>query len=260
MKKFLSLLFFLPFIVFSQERISLTGNVFDGVTFFPVDNANIYNFNTKQYIFSDKNGNFKVLVKVGDTLVVTKPAYKQVLVEIDEKMMKSKKFEVSLYYKAIILKEINVYAMPATYEDFKKEFLNTKLSDINKTFDVTMSKEEKMSYQQAGSLLDIIPGKVGQAIRSPITALYNAFSKKMKMERLYLEMVESEDEVKRLPLKYNRDIVSSITGLEGEELLNFMTFCRFSYYDLIRWSPEFILLQIQRKYGDYEFYKAMEDN
>ena len=260
MKKFLSLLFFLPFIVFSQERISLTGNVFDGVTFFPVDNANIYNFNTKQYVFSDKNGNFKVLAKVGDTLVVTKPAYKQVLVEIDEKMIKSKKFEVSLYYKAIILKEINVYAMPATYEDFKKEFLNTKLSSINKAFNVTMSEEEKMQNTPAGSLLDFIPGKVGQAIRSPITALYNAFSKKMKMERLYLEMVESEDEVKRLPLKYNRDIVSSITGLEGEELLNFMTFCRFSYYDLIRWSPEFILLQIERKYGDYEYYKAMEDN
>ncbi|MDR0205893.1 MAG: carboxypeptidase-like regulatory domain-containing protein [Bacteroidales bacterium] len=258
MKKFIYLLFFFPFFVFSQERISLTGNVFDGVTFFPVDNANIYNFNTKQYVFSDKNGNFKVLTKIGDTLIVTKPAYRQILVEIDEKMVISKKLEFSLYYKAIILKEINVYAIPPTYEEFKKEFLNVKLSDIYKSFDGTMSNEEKLQYQQVGSLLDLIPGRMGQAIRSPITALYNAFSKKVKMERLYLEMVENEEEVKRLPLKYNRDIVSSLTGLEGEELLNFMTFCRFSYYDLIRWSQELILLQIQRKYGDYEFYKAME--
>jgi hypothetical protein len=175
-------------------------------------------------------------------------------------MIKSKKFEVSLYYKAIILKEINVYAMPTTYEDFKKAFVNVKLSDINKPFEGISIPEQDRAYystQQRNvpgiELLQFIPGA-----SSPITALYSKFSKKMKMERLYLEMVESEDEVKRLPLKYNRDIVSSLTGLEGEELLNFMTFCRFSYYDLIRWSPEFILLQVQRKYGDYEFYKAME--
>ena len=99
-----------------------------------------------------------------------------------------------------------------------------------------------------------------QAVTSPITALYNKFSKKEKLNRLYKELIDNEEEVDRLPKKYNRELVTSLTGLEGEELLNFMTFCKFSYYDLIRWSPEFIILQIKNKYGDYEFYKAIEEN
>jgi hypothetical protein len=82
----------------------------------------------------------------------------------------------------------------------------------------------------------------------------------MKMGRLYQELMDNYDEVDRLPLKYNRDIVSSLTGLKGEELLDFMTFCKFSYYDLIRWSPEYIIAQIQNKFDDYEFYKALQDN
>jgi hypothetical protein len=77
---------------------------------------------------------------------------------------------------------------------------------------------------------------------------------------LYQELVDSQEEVDRLPLKYNRDLVSSLTGLQGEELLNFMTYCKFSYYDLIRWTPEFIVLQIQKRFNDYEFYQALQDN
>jgi hypothetical protein len=80
------------------------------------------------------------------------------------------------------------------------------------------------------------------------------------MGRLYQELIDNMEEVEKLPLKYNRELVTSLTGLEGEELLNFMTFCKFSYYDLIKWSPEYIVSQVKRKFDDYEFYKAMESN
>jgi hypothetical protein len=249
-------------LIFAQERISLKGNVFDGITFFPIEGANIYNFNSKQHIFADKEGNFSVSVKKGDTIIITKPAFKQFLFKIDETNINNKKIDVALYYKAIILKEVNIYALPATYQDLKKEFLNTKLTDIYKPIEGVSLPEQDKAYNRAPKnlpgieLLQFLPFPGN----SPITALYNKFSKKAKMERLYQELVENEEEVKRLPLKYNRDIVSSLTGLEGDELLNFMTFCRFSYYDLIRWSPEFVLSQIHRKFSDYEFYKAMEDN
>ena len=123
-----------------------------------------------------------------------------------------------------------------------------------------LNERDRIQYSPSNGVLDLIPGKVGEAVRSPITALYNAFSKKVKKDKLYQELLENQEEVDNLPKKYNRDLVTSLTGLEGDELLDFMTFCKFSYYDLVRWTPEFIILQINKKFGDYEFYKALEDN
>jgi hypothetical protein len=262
MKKFIFLFLFLPFISLAQERIILKGNVFDGITFFPIADANIYNFSSKKYSFTDKEGNFEIFVHKGDTIIVSKPIYKQILVEITQEIIENRFFDVNMYYKAIILKEVNVFALPATYDAFKKEFLSVDLSDFYKRLEgigLTQQDINNLKGNKA-NLLDLIPGEAGKAIAHPISYLYDKFSKKAKMDRLYREMIENQEEVDNLPLKYNREIVTSLTGLEGEDLLDFMTFCKFSYYDLVRWSPEYIVVQIKNKFGDYEFYKALEDN
>jgi len=260
MKKIIIIFLFLPVIVFSQERIILTGSVFDGITFFPIGEANIYNFNTKKYSFTNKDGNFEILVRKGDTIIVSKPIYKQALIEVTQEIIEKKLLDVPLYFKAVLLKEVHVYTLPATYDMFKKEFVNVTLSNLFRGFEGTGLTQQDFinaEYEARGgpNLLRNIP-----AAMSPISALYNRFSRKMKMERLHQELVDNEEEVARLPQKYNRDLVSSLTGLQGDELLNFMTFCRFSYYDLVRWSPEFIISQIQRKFDDYQYYRALQDN
>jgi len=260
MKKLIIIFLFLPVIVLSQERITLVGNVFDGITFFPITEANIYNFNSKKYSFTNKDGNFEILAKKGDTIIISKPIYKQALIEVTQEIIEKKLLEIPLFFKAVILKEINVYTLPATYDMFKKEFVNVTFSDFFRGFDGTGLTQQDFinaEFQSRGgpNLLRNVP-----AAMSPISALYNRFSRKMKLERLHQELIDNEDEVARLPLKYNRDIVSSITGLQGEELLNFMTFCRFSFYDLVRWSPEFIISQIKRKFDDYQYHRALQDN
>jgi len=262
MKKFLFVFIFLPVIAFSQERITLAGNVFDGVTFFPIHEANIYNFSSKKYSFTDKDGNFEIFARLGDTIVVSKPIYKQALIEITREMMDGNFFDIALFYKVIVLKEVNIFALPRTYEAFKKDFVDVNFTNFNRRLEGTiLSDQDRIAYNtRSGGLLDLIPGKVGQAIASPITALYNAFSRKVKLDRLHQELIDNQEEIDKLPLKYNRELVSSLTELQGDELLNFMVFCRFSYYDLIRWSPEFIISQIKRKYDDYQYYKALQDN
>jgi hypothetical protein len=262
MKKMSFFFLLFPFFLYGQERISLVGNIFDGVTFFPIEGANIYNFSSKKYSFSNKEGIFEIFVFKGDTLIFSKPVYKQEFLVITQEMIQNNQCNISLFYKAIVLKEVNVFTLPPTYEAFKKEFVNTNLSDFLKKFKGTsISEQERITYNsRSGGLLDLIPGKVGQAVTSPITFFYDTFSKKAKMNRLYKEMVEKQEEVDNLPLKYNRELVTSLTGLEGEDLLDFMTFCKFSYYDLVRWAPEYIVVQIRSRFGDYEFYKALEDN
>ena len=82
----------------------------------------------------------------------------------------------------------------------------------------------------------------------------------MKMRQLYYEMLDKEDEVQMLPKKYNLELVSQLTGLEGADLLEFMVFCRFSYYDLVRWTQEEIIAAIRYKYSEYEYYKVLEED
>ena len=84
------------------------------------------------------------------------------------------------------------------------------------------------------------------------------FSRKAKMQRLYNELVENQDEIDQLQMKYNRELVHQITGLEGDELMEFMVFCRFSYYDLIRWTPQQVIINIKNKYIEYQYYKAQQ--
>ncbi|MDR2972354.1 MAG: hypothetical protein LBU83_10565 [Bacteroidales bacterium] len=256
--KLLLLFLFLPFISFSQEDILLKGNVFDGVSFFPIAEANIYNFNIKKYSFTDKEGNFDILTHLGDTIIISKSIYKPILIKITEEIIKKGIIEIPLYFKVIVLKEVSVYALPSTYEGFKKDFINIVFTDIFKKIENTNLTQLDLinaEYKARGG--PNILRNTGFA--NPISWLYDRFSKKKKMERLYQELVENQNDVDNLHLKYNREIVTSLTGLEGEELLDFMTFCKFSYYDLVRWEPEFIISKIKTRFNDYEFYKALED-
>jgi len=263
MKKVIIIILFFPFFLFAQNRIVLNGNVFDMISFFPIVEANIYNFTSKKFTFSDRDGNFDIFVNKGDTIIISKPQYKQVLVEVTEEIMRKGRLEVGIYYKAIVLKEVCVYALPETYEIFKKDFINTSMSTYNKIVEgTTLSDQERSQLSQGnnGNLLDVIPGKVGQAISHPFTFFYETFSRKAKMDRLAQEVIDNQEEIDKMPFKYNRELVASLTGLSGEELLDFMVYCKFSYYDLMRWSQEFIISQVKKKFTDYEYYKALESN
>jgi hypothetical protein len=96
------------------------------------------------------------------------------------------------------------------------------------------------------------------AIGSPITFLYSKFNKHEKTKRLFYEMQGYGDEVSQVPVKYNREIVSKITGLSGKDLMEFMVFCRFSYYDLVRWDSNEIISAIRYKFSEYQYYKSLD--
>jgi len=222
MKKLVFIFLFIPVFVFAQEHINLKNSILDSIKFFPIGNANIYNFNFTNYLFTIKSINFDFLDKKKDT---------------------------------------NEYNLPETFAEFKKEFMNTNFTKSGKNnTGVNLTYEEKLNakFAQHG-LLALIPGKVGEAIMHPITFLYETFARKPKLERLYRYLVANKEEVYNLSQKYNQEIVASLTGLGGEELLNFMTFCKFSYYDLVKWEPEYIILQIKKRYDDYEYYKLIEE-
>lgn len=240
------------FAVSAQQR-KYSARVFDGITFQPLHGANIYNANTKKFAFSDKNGRFEIDVSLNDTLIVSKSTYRQ-LVEVVDKSIFYSYEDFFLYYKATMLKEVTIIGINPSYEGFKKDIVTLELPEYYKRAqDVKLTEMQKANavYKDGGNLLSL----GGKVTMSPISFLYDKYSKKSKMNRLYNEMLSYEEEVERVHKKYNREVVSEITGLTGNELLEFMMYCRFSYYDLVRWSDEQIKEKVRAQYFNYQYDK-----
>lgn len=238
-------------ICFAQQS-SFSGKIYDGINFFPIEGANIYNATRKNFVFSDEEGNFSINCKLHDTLIISKSIYRQLIVVLDEELMRKKREDFLLYYKAILLKEVSVISLNPTYEGFKRDLAKIEIPDIyQKIPGVELTEEDKANaeYDKGPNVFR------NTAIAHPISFLYETFSKKAKMKRLYNEMVQYEDRLDELPLKYNKEIVKDITGLPDDEILTFMMYCHFSYYDLIRWTPMQIINAIKDKYINYEYEK-----
>ncbi len=239
-----------------QKRYA--ARVFDGITYQPLSGASIYNANTQKFAFTDKNGRFEIDLSLNDTLIISKSIYRQHVAVIDKTLYYG--FEdFFLYYKATMLKEVTIIGLNPSYEGFKKDIVTLELPEYYKRMEEAQLSEwqrANATFKPDGNILSL----GGQVTMSPISYLYDKYSKKSKMNRLYNEMLSYEDEVERIQQKYNRELVSELTGLQGDELLDFMMYCRFSYYDLVRWSDEQIREKIRSNYFNYQYDKITHEH
>lgn len=253
MKKLLFiLLFFAAITALKAQKSTFSGKIYDGINFYPVEGANIYNVTQKNFVFSNEEGEFNIACGKGDTLIISKSIYRQLIVVLDDDLIKKQHEDFLLYYKAILLKEVSVISLNPTYEGFKRDLAKIDVPNIYEQIpgvEITKQDIANAEYGKDPNVLRNTP------IAHPITFLYEAFNKKAKMKRLYNEMVQYEDRLDELPLKYNKEIVKDITGLPDEEILTFMMYCHFSYYDLVRWTPMQIINAIKDKHINYEYDK-----
>lgn len=258
MKKiiFVIILLLATILGYSQQK-QYIGKVYDGITYQPLSGASVYNMNTQKFAFTDKNGSFSIKLSLNDTLVISKSVYRQLVVVANSQIFYSME-DFFLYYKATMLKEVRIIAINPSYEGFKKDIVTLELPDYYKRAeDVKLSEFQKANavYKPDGNILSL----GGKVTTSPISFLYEKYSKKAKMDRLYNEMVSYQEEIDRIQDKYNRDIVSELTGLKGNELMEFMMYCHFGYYDLVRMTDEEIRSKIKAKFFDYQYNKINEE-
>ena len=252
---FVAVFFLSP--LYSQTRV-LNGRVYDAATSYPVKGANVYNVNTNKHAFTDANGCFTMTVSRNDSLVVSSATYRQEVAVVNSMVFDRCRKDFYMHVKAFMLPGIKVIGLNPTYEGFKRDIAHTKLPESYKNLEdvhlSTMDRKNATYSEEAPNVLK------NTAVGSPITTLYNIFNRRMKTKRLYYEMEGYGEEVQQVPLKYNKELVAQITGLEEPQLMEFMVFCRFSYYDLVRWSRDEIIAAIRYKYDEYEYYKALEDD
>jgi hypothetical protein len=220
----------------------------DLATSLPLENACIHDISSGAMVFSDKNGDFIMLASTTDTLVVSRMSYAMETLILSENLLASKdKISIWLVVRAFTLPSITIYPMkpyPLFIKDITKE-IPTKKIDIP-GIEIPPEEKASYSYSENGNLL------AGTPLASPITALYEQFSRRARMDRQYAELVQNQSEVYRLPKKYNSEIVQRLTKLEGEQLEEFMVYCSFTYYTLITSTDQEIEQMIVAKYIQYK--------
>jgi hypothetical protein len=233
--------------VLGQEKSIFKGRVVDFITYQPLENTCIHNLSSGLMVFSNTSGDFSMLIGYKDTLAVSRVGYDMELFAVTDSMKNAKeRILFRLVMRSLMLRNVTIYAMkpyPMFIHDLVKETPQHKV-DIP---GIELTSMEKASYDiNAGNLLR------GTPFASPITYLYEKFSHKAKMGRMYAGLMENQEEVMRLAQKYNPEIVHRITKLEGERLEDFMLYCSFTYYMLVTSSDVEIEHMIANKYIQYK--------
>jgi len=232
---------------FGQERVIFRGKVVDFITYQALENVCIHNLSSGLMVFSNSSGDFSVLVLPNDTLAISRVGYNMETFSVTDSLRNlNGRATVKLLMKSIILRNVTVYAAKP-YPLFVKDLVKATPQKKIDIPDIEISQEERANYDiNRGNLLR------GTPLASPITFLYDRFSHKGKMSRMYANLVSNQDEVLRLAQKYNPEIVQRITKLEGEKLEDFMLYCSFTYYTLVISTDLEIEQMIINKYLQYK--------
>lgn len=201
------------------------GWILDRVLVSPLTDVHVLNKTRNVVTISGKNGAFSLYGSVGDSIIISSVGYEPLRVVIPDTTSQS-----------VFLLESKTYLLEGAVI-----FPDTmQLTGIERAL-----RNTEGNYSMR-------PGwGAGVVVGGPISFLYNAFSKEGKQLRTYHAKVTGEDEDLMIGEKFNGDIVTKITQLEGEELIRFMVWCGFTRKYLLTANDGQIEKQIVNKWMQY---------
>lgn len=218
---------------FLQDSIvSISGLIYSSKTNEAISNATVTIKRSRKGVICDSTGVFHLQIQDQDTLVISALGYEMkewpvpVILNPDFPPF----FRIKLQDISYMLKEVDIYAL-GTWDEFKDEFVKAKVKeknpinkDIGKQLAPYNTKKPDPVPAQYRPKIDKKMGVV-DAIFRPTDFLHNKLSKKEKTKKKLSKLIKSESKNKKISSKYNAEIVSNATGLEGDELVAFMEFC-----------------------------------
>ncbi len=92
----------------------------------------------------------------------------------------------------------------------------------------------------------------GTYVGSPATALYNLFGRDAKNAKRFARVMDQELEQSKVDRVFNKNSVSKITNLEGDELQSFMDLYRPSYSLVERWGQYDFMTYVKNSFESWE--------
>lgn len=225
----LSILLFACGVSMAQDDpyIKVKGKVYDPKDAGSQFNLMVLNQTELHGIFGEKDGSFIINCRKNDSLSINVVGYKTVGISFRDSVKKD------IYTIKIPLQQIEYELKPVSV--FTKRDLNAIQEDI-----------QKLGYNEK----DYVTSGV-DAIQSPITFLYQTFSKRERSRRKVAEL-ENEDRKRELLKElFRRYIDADIIYLNDEEFDDFIDFCRVPE-DFMKRSTQYeFCVYIKARYYEY---------
>jgi hypothetical protein len=228
LRRFLVIItFFIPCLAFAQQEFTVNGALYRKNTSERVAQAVITDLRSNVIMMSDELGGFNIIAAKGDTLLVNKNEYSP------------QKVVVTGPNDLIIYLQPNLQLAEVTVKDKSEK---QELNDVVNT------------YRSKGLYFDGRP-PAWSFINSPLTGLYEIFSRDATNERHFIKFSKDEAQANEIDRRYTRQLVKQVTGLPDAGVLKFMQQYRPSYEDMKEWNDYDLISHIKRYLVYYKKHK-----
>jgi hypothetical protein len=205
-------------------QLTVHGTVYDSLTHIPLRSVSIEDLQTHKGCFSDSNGNFQLEVRIGDALILTRIGYAR---------------RIYILRNADDLNHLTIYLQNK----------NTNLKAVVITRGLT--EYQKDSANRAEIYQDAIGYEQQKSMMSPVTSLYQKFSKKYKELRKFQGQIVDMEKQKFIDTRYTPELVHAMTKLDEDAMAEFMNQYPMDY-DYARAASDLeIKMWIKYNYQDY---------
>jgi hypothetical protein len=190
--------------IYGQDTIRISATVTDLDTKAAVSNLMVVNMRTQEGAYVGSGGKFELNMLKSDTLILASLGFSTMRLSFRDSVLKS------VYTLRIFMKRLEFSLKPV-------DIISPRdLEEIQKDID-------KLGYKES----DYMIGGVA-AFESPITYLYQQFSRRERNKREVAEMRNNDRRRELLKELFRKYVDAEIISLEDEEFDDFIDFCRVS--------------------------------
>ncbi|BDC99724.1 carboxypeptidase-like regulatory domain-containing protein [Persicobacter psychrovividus] len=247
----------LPIFCFGQdapqlpEKIIIRGIVMDDSTRAPIPFAQIVLQGKVRGTTTNESGAFAVKIHPSDTLIFSSMGYAYSSYCFKDSSQLDMPNLIFLKETAIRLKNVDVYGIDENHPLIKKELKPYYIPGLGQNADGTYPEPKDLTGFQKGM----------RAVGSPISALYDAFSKEGKQRRKMVEILRNENEEARQIAYYQRRLsperISRLLNISKEEAVNFLKFYTPSMEFVLYADRNQLTLDIMEFYERYQLIKDL---
>jgi len=201
----------------SDSSFNFTGIIYNQ-TFEPIAATHVINVNTQRGDVSDSLGIFTLTVHLGDTLWFRNIAFQETLAPVVGILEQRYIILKSVFYP---LKEAQIFPWGSSYEDFSEAVINTPAPQtLGESLGLPRQDPDYIPFDMDQSRIK----SAGFLLSSPISFLYYNLSKKEKNRRKLFWNKKNQESHERFDAIVSAESLSNITGLSGDQLVEFMAY------------------------------------
>ncbi|WP_257657450.1 carboxypeptidase-like regulatory domain-containing protein [Parapedobacter lycopersici] len=215
----------LPVWLCAQESGVIRGIIVEAGSSKRLSGVTVTNKNTQRTAISNNLGTFEIYVTVGDSLTASSVGYVPVATEI-----------TTLSDILLDMKMGTIQLETATVDRMSKE---AELRDA------------MQGYRKQGVYYNGKPPALAY-IFNPVTSLYELFGRTPRNARRFQNYMSQELAATEVDRKFNKALIQDLTGLEGEDLNNFIVWFRPSYEKIQHWQEYDMTAYIMQSFKQFE--------